>query len=457
VARPLTVSATEGRPRKPTSTTPVDVAVDSDGSLFISDSFASRVRKVDPSGIITTIAGTGTPGYSGDGGPATAAQLDFPYGIELQGSGNLFVTEYNNHTVRRIDAAGIIDTVAGTGVSGFGGDGGYGPDALLVHPVEAALDSNGRLYIADADDNRVRVLETSHLWIRSAPAQAQVGQSLVYDMAVSGLPVTATGVSLTSTLPSQLAVSGVEASQGSCRQVAATVTCDLGTVEPGTVATMRVTVNPLVPGVIPVTATFSGDPSAAIPGPRASTTYTRVSHADCGRVITGTTTLTRNIGPCATDGLVVGADGITLNLGRQRVFGFDGAGSGNEAGIRVTGKTGVQILNGTVSGFDAGVVLDGGGSHTVSNLTTVTTSVPTTSSPRRWATGWSCSTRPTTSSATTRSSGTASSTASPSWAGPPTGTASSPTPSKAPSDRPTPGQPARASSSTAPPPEVRPR
>jgi sugar lactone lactonase YvrE len=134
---------------------PTGVAVDGSGNLFIVDSSNQRIRQVS-NGVITTVAGNGTHGFSGDGGPATAAALNFPWGIAVDGAGNLFVADQFNFRVRRVDAStGIITTVAGTGQSGFSGDGGPAT-AANVDPFAVALDSTGNLFIADPSNSRIR-------------------------------------------------------------------------------------------------------------------------------------------------------------------------------------------------------------------------------------------------------------------------------------------------------------
>jgi glucose/arabinose dehydrogenase len=103
---------------------PHGVAVGPDGSLYIADSNTFRIRRVAPDGTITTVAGTGVFGFSGEGGPATAAQLNTPYGVAVGPDGSLYIADSNNFRIRRVAPDGTITTVAGTGVSGFGGDGG---------------------------------------------------------------------------------------------------------------------------------------------------------------------------------------------------------------------------------------------------------------------------------------------------------------------------------------------
>jgi DNA-binding beta-propeller fold protein YncE len=141
---------------------PFDVVFDAAGNLYFSDTFNCRIRRVDArTGVITTIAGNGDKGYAGDGGPATAAALNEPYGIALDRAGNIFVADRLNRRVRRIDAAGgAISTLAGTGEAVYGGDGGKAAAAGLAEPNGLAFDpAQTRLYITDVADNRVRVVD----------------------------------------------------------------------------------------------------------------------------------------------------------------------------------------------------------------------------------------------------------------------------------------------------------
>jgi sugar lactone lactonase YvrE len=139
------------------------LALDADGMLYFSDSNNNRIRRVEflsddfTESIVTTIAGTGEAGYSGDGGPATEAQLEFPQDMEIGPDGALYFADANNHVVRRINLeTGIIEAVAGTGVKGYSGDGGPAIDAQLNRPFGVAFDDSGDLYVSDTFNSRIR-------------------------------------------------------------------------------------------------------------------------------------------------------------------------------------------------------------------------------------------------------------------------------------------------------------
>jgi sugar lactone lactonase YvrE len=133
-----------------------DMARVPDGSLLVADFANNRVRRIDPSGIVSTFAGTGQPGGSGDGGPAANAQLTNPFGIAIDASGNVFISETFGHRIRKVTRDGKIVTIAGNGRPAYAGDGGLARYAQLAAPRSMAFDSSGNLFIADSGNNRVR-------------------------------------------------------------------------------------------------------------------------------------------------------------------------------------------------------------------------------------------------------------------------------------------------------------
>jgi sugar lactone lactonase YvrE len=137
---------------------PGGLAIDSEGNLYIADAAASVIRKVDArSGMISTVAGTGTAGFAGDQGPAIAAQLNSPRGVTVDTQGNLFIADTGNQRVRELAARnGIITTIAGNGSKGYSGDGGPSARAQLNKPYATAIDAAGNLYIADSGNGAVR-------------------------------------------------------------------------------------------------------------------------------------------------------------------------------------------------------------------------------------------------------------------------------------------------------------
>jgi sugar lactone lactonase YvrE len=135
---------------------PEDAVADASGNTYIADNTNCVVRKVSSQGEITTVAGDGTCGYSGDHGPATAAELQYDAGVAVDASGNLYIADYGNHVVRRVDTSGVITTFAGTGTAGDSGDNGPATAAELGGPWAVRVDLSGDVYVADADQNVVR-------------------------------------------------------------------------------------------------------------------------------------------------------------------------------------------------------------------------------------------------------------------------------------------------------------
>jgi len=135
---------------------PRGIAVGADGSVYVGDTENHCVRRIDPHGCMSTIAGTGAPGYGGDGGPAVAAQLSWPGAMAVGGDGSVYVADSGNHRIRRVSRDGVITTIAGTGAAGYDGDGGPAACAALSAPRGLALGPDGGLYIGDTENHRVR-------------------------------------------------------------------------------------------------------------------------------------------------------------------------------------------------------------------------------------------------------------------------------------------------------------
>jgi sugar lactone lactonase YvrE len=201
---------------------PNEVALDGSGNIYIADSDNNKIRKITAStGIITTVAGSGTSGYSGDGGAATSATLNTPFGVSVDNNSNIYVADFYNNTIREVAAAtGVITTIAGTGTAGYSGDNGPATSAQLKYPWGASIASSGGVYIADYYNNRIRAI---------APTLAT--QTITFgplsNVALGSGPVTLTAtassglvVSFASTTPSVCAIvsgnSVVLLATGSC-------------------------------------------------------------------------------------------------------------------------------------------------------------------------------------------------------------------------------------------------
>jgi sugar lactone lactonase YvrE len=142
---------------------PAGLTFDAQGNLYIADRANHRIRKVNKRGIITTVAGNGTAGFGGDGGPATQASLNLPSGVVVDKQGNLYISDRSNNRVRVVNTQGIIKTFAGTGNDGYHGDNMPALKATLDKPFGLALDKNENLYIADRGNNRIRKIDSSGL------------------------------------------------------------------------------------------------------------------------------------------------------------------------------------------------------------------------------------------------------------------------------------------------------
>ena len=156
-------SGDNGAATSATLNNPFGVSLDASGNVYIADSDNNRIRKVTVStGIISTIAGTGSTSFSGDNGAATSAALYYPFGVSVDSSGNVYIADYFNHRIRKVSVStGIIITIAGTGTAGYSGDNGAATSATLYYPVGVSLDASGNVYIADTNNNRIRKVTVS--------------------------------------------------------------------------------------------------------------------------------------------------------------------------------------------------------------------------------------------------------------------------------------------------------
>ena len=137
---------------------PNHLVVDSEGTLYIADSGNNRIRRVTPDGMITTVAGTGESGFAGDGGPALNAEFICPAAIAIDGKHNIYIADFGNHRIRRISQDGLISTVAGNGESEFNGDGRPALESQFGEPCGVAVDQNGTIYVGDQINCRVRAI-----------------------------------------------------------------------------------------------------------------------------------------------------------------------------------------------------------------------------------------------------------------------------------------------------------
>ncbi len=215
--------------------TPWGVAVDAAGNLFIADTDNSAIRKVTvATGAITTVAGIGSTGYSGDGSSATGARLFYPYGVAVDAAGNLYIADTWNAVIRKVTVAtGVITTVAGTGVSGYSGDGGLATSAKIGAPYGVAVDAFGNVYIADGDNHAIRVLvpQGNHALLGVAKTHSgnfALGQTgATYSEVVGNNPLagpTSGTVTVTEIVPTGLTLVSMSGSGWSCVSNACTRT-----------------------------------------------------------------------------------------------------------------------------------------------------------------------------------------------------------------------------------------
>lgn len=161
---------------------PAGICGDIFGNIYVADEFNNRIRKISAAGIISTIAGGGGRGYSGDGGPATQAELYYPSGVAVDNAGDIFIADESNNCIRKVNKQGIISTIAGNGMPGFSGDGGLAASAELSNPAGIGIDKKGNIYITDGFNNRIREIDTNGI-ISTIAGNGMQGDSGVGDSA----------------------------------------------------------------------------------------------------------------------------------------------------------------------------------------------------------------------------------------------------------------------------------
>ena len=330
---------------------PTNVFADSAGDLFIADAFDSEIREVvNAQGyLIQTVAGNGANGYAGDGAAATAAQLNTPYGVYVDSSGNIFIADTDNAVVREVVAAtGRIQTIAGNGTEGYSGDGGPASNAPLFNPVSVAGDSWGNLFVADTDNLRIRELTLGLSWPTPAP--------IIY-----GTPLSATQLDATSTAAGTLVYAPV-----------------LGTVLPAGSQTLSVTFTPadtthyktetttVVLTVNPATLTVTANNASRFynsANPTFTDTIAGFVNGDTQSVVSGTALLSTT----ATTSSTVGAYPINVAAGTLSATNYsfslvNGTLTVKQAAPAISWATPAAIFYGTLlsaTQLDAGSIVAG--------------------------------------------------------------------------------------------------
>lgn len=167
---------------------PVDLAFDPDGNMYVAERYGSRIVKIDAAGILTVLAGTGESSFSGDGGPAAAAALNGASAVATDSKGNVYIADTLNNRIRMVDRRGVITTVAGTGTAGLSGDGGPATAARLKAPGGMTIDSAGNLYVNDLGNLRIRKVD------RNGTITTVAGTGLTFELSPDGTPAGEAGI-----------------------------------------------------------------------------------------------------------------------------------------------------------------------------------------------------------------------------------------------------------------------
>ena len=238
--------------------TPYAVEVGPEGNVYIADSFNHRIRRIDAAtGIVSTFAGNGTAGFSGDDGSATLAQLNFPTGLFVDDAGNVFIADTYNHRIRIVEAeSGLIRSLAGGDTAGLSGDGGNALQALLSFPSSVLLDSNGNLLIVDRNNHRIRAIKDAlqlltagderalSLLKTASPDPVNPGERLTYSLTLTNSSSGAiANIQLVDELPSGVDFVSASSSSGSCQNSGGPLNCNLDNIFAGEQVVVNIVVD----------------------------------------------------------------------------------------------------------------------------------------------------------------------------------------------------------------------
>jgi sugar lactone lactonase YvrE len=277
-----------GAPGAATLYYPQGIAFTNSGSLLVADTYNHRIRGIGTT-IIETVAGDGTLGFGGDGGPARSAKLNYPVTVAANPDGGFYIADSANDRIRVVSPSGQITTFAGTGSAGFSGDCGVPTSANLNYPEAVAVGVGGKVYLSDNENHRIRLVSITSGSIDLAvaqsfsPATASTGKDLVVRLVVtSGGPACATGIRVSGTLPA--GTTWIWGSSG-CSQAGGSFSCTLPGLAPGASAESKIVLRPSTAGTLTSIVSVASDQAESAPANNTSTSTVDVSTSSSAKFI----------------------------------------------------------------------------------------------------------------------------------------------------------------------------